>query len=135
MSLQWKDEFLVSVPQVDLQHRKLIEMIGDLEAAMRVGKGKEILGKTLAGVVEYTQYHFSTEERLMADNPYPEGARHKDEHRKLIKTVGDFRTQFDQGAVALTVPVMTFLQDWLVNHILHTDKAMGRHLTAAGLRT
>jgi hemerythrin-like metal-binding protein len=70
----------------------------------------------------------------MAARPYPEAAHHREEHKKLTKTVIEFKAKFDQGTIALTVPVMTFLEDWLVNHILCSDKAMGQHLSAAAAK-
>jgi hemerythrin-like metal-binding protein len=133
MPMQWKDDFLVNVSEVDTQHKKLVSLVVELDTAMRQGKGRDVLGKILASLVQYTQYHFGTEERLMAAKGYPVQATHIEEHRKLTKTVVDFKTQFDKGSVAVTVQVMTFLEDWLVNHIQKTDKLLGRHLNSVGM--
>jgi hemerythrin-like metal-binding protein len=131
--MQWKDDYLVNVREVDTQHKKLVSLVVELDAAMRQGKGRDALGKILTSLVQYTQYHFGTEEKLMAAKAYPAQPYHLEEHRKLTKTVVDFKTQFDKGSVAVTVQVMTFLEDWLVNHIHKTDKLLGRHLNSVGV--
>ena len=61
--IQWDDSLRVNIAEIDAQHRKLVGMINELNEAMRMGKGKEILGKTVQGLIEYTQTHFQTEEK------------------------------------------------------------------------
>jgi hemerythrin len=70
--IKWKDVFSVKVSEVDNQHKKLIGLINQLYDAMRVGKGREVLGSVLTELVNYTIYHFSTEERLFREYGYPE---------------------------------------------------------------
>lgn len=101
---------------------------------MRQGKGRDVMGRILAALIQYTQYHFGTEERLMLLKAYPDQRDHVEEHRKLTKTVVDFKTRFDQGSVALTVKVMTFLEEWLINHIQKSDKRLGAHLNTSGVK-
>jgi hemerythrin-like metal-binding protein len=134
MAMQWNDSFLVHVSEVDTQHKKLVELVNSLEAAMRAGKGREILGGILASLIQYTQYHFSAEERLMQAKKYPDYPKHLIEHQKLTHTVVEFKQQFDAGNKTLTIPTMEFLQNWLVNHILHTDIVLGKYLSAQGVK-
>jgi len=52
--MQWNDSLSVNVGMIDKQHQKLVGMINELNDAMRQGKGKDILGKTLNELVAYT---------------------------------------------------------------------------------
>ena len=109
-------------------------MINDLNEAMRKGKGKEILGKIVHGLTEYTQTHFQTEEKYFEEYGYPEGEPHKREHTAFTARVSQFKDAFDAGTAALSVEVMTFLSDWLQKHIKGSDKKYGAFLTGKGLK-
>ena len=61
--IQWSSSLSVKVKQIDDEHQKLIKLINDLNDAMRVGKGKEALGKIINELVNYAAVHFNTEER------------------------------------------------------------------------
>jgi hemerythrin len=126
MALIWKNEYSVGVPEMDLQHRKLVDLLNQLEEAMGKGKGKEIIGKILNELVRYTQTHFTNEEFLMLSHKFPELSAHKLEHMKLTQRVLQFKADFDAGKVTLTIPILNFLEDWLVNHIQGVDKVYGK---------
>lgn len=120
--INWEDKYSVGVPSVDTQHKKLIQFTNDLHDAMSQGKGKEVIGRTLDSLVEYTKTHFQDEEKLMEKYKYPLLSAHHLEHMGFVKKVLEFQNQFAAGTATLTVPLMTFLKDWLINHILKTDK-------------
>ena len=126
MSINWKDEYSVGVPEMDKQHQKLITLLNQLDEAMGKGKGKDVIGNILAELVRYTQTHFANEEFLLLSHNYPELSSHKLEHIKLTKQVLEFKLDFDAGKVTLTIPVMNFLENWLVNHIQVRDKLYGK---------
>jgi hemerythrin len=56
--ITWNDSLSVKVAEIDEQHKKLIAMINELNDAMRLGKGKDVLGKIVNGLVTYTTTHF-----------------------------------------------------------------------------
>ena len=53
-----------------------------------------MLGKVLDGVAAYTVSHFANEESLMKRYAYPDYARHKAEHDKLVDRVEQLRQDF-----------------------------------------
>jgi hemerythrin-like metal-binding protein len=67
---------------------------------------------------------------MMKEAKYPDFARHRDEHKKLVGDVLAQKAKFDQGE-ALSSELLSFIRDWLVNHIMKTDKALGRALGAS----
>lgn len=135
MSLEWKNEFSVNVPNVDNQHRKLIELLSNLDEAMKRGGEKQILDQTLAVVIRYTRYHFDTEERLMVATRYPGIANHTKEHEMLLRTIVEFERMHQRGAVEFTRSIMGFLEEWLVTHMLRIDKPMGEYLRTADAKS
>ncbi|MDM7202652.1 MAG: bacteriohemerythrin, partial [Thermodesulfobacteriaceae bacterium] len=128
--MEWSDKLITGVKEADEQHKKLVQLINELYDVMKQGKGKEILDKVLNELVNYAKYHFNTEETLMTKYGYPELKIHKAEHESFIKKVNEFMEKKAKGEVTLTMEVMTFLKEWLVKHIMGTDKKYGPFLTA-----
>jgi hemerythrin-like metal-binding protein len=132
--ITWSSVLSVGVSEIDDQHKRLVELANQLNDAMRAGLGRDYLGGTLSELVRYTQYHFATEERLMAQHQYPESNAHKTQHTNFVNDVAAFKAKFEKGDTALTSDVMNFLRDWLCNHIMRTDKELGRALNELGIK-
>ena len=45
--LNWDSSLSVNVAEIDKQHKKLINMINELNEAMKRGEGKNVIEKTL----------------------------------------------------------------------------------------
>lgn len=130
----WNDNLSVKVAEIDMQHKKLVAMINELYDAMKVGKGKEVTGKILNGLILYTATHFKTEESYFAKFGYPDTDNHKKEHAAFVKKVTEFKEGFETGKVTLTIEVMNFLSDWLFKHIKITDKNYSKFFNEKGLK-
>lgn len=130
----WGPMLNVGVKEIDDQHRKLVDLVNQLNDAMAAGKGRNTLAPVLDELVRYTQYHFGTEERLMAKHPGSQSAAHKGEHQKFIADVSAFKKKFDSGNAMISTEIMIFLRDWLSKHILQTDKKFAQALNAAGVK-
>jgi len=120
--IQWNDSFLINFREIDSQHKRLVDMINDLDDAMRQGKGKDVLGKIITGLVVYTKTHFETEEKYLTEFGYPGLDEQKQEHAEFVKTITDFKNDFQSGQLGLSIKVMDFLSNWLTHHIKHLDK-------------
>lgn len=130
----WDDAKLsVNVKGMDLQHRKLIDLINRLYDAMMEGKGNEILGGILRELVDYTIVHFGNEERLLKQYEYPDLALQEKEHEYFKKKIAEMRDGFEKSKMGLTLNVMNFLKDWLANHIMKNDKRYGPFLNSKGV--
>lgn len=129
----WDDSFNVNVKQIDEQHKKLVDILNNLHDAMKLGKGRQILGNVFAELIRYSEVHFTTEEKLMSAYNYNEYDSHKLIHNGLAKKVMEFQKKFQQGQNIFTMEVMDFLKNWLQNHILGTDKKYGAFLNSKGV--
>lgn len=121
---EWNDRFKLGHERIDADHMKLVALINELTEAMIRREGKEVCGLVLDELVNYFKTHFAMEERLMATHGYPQTAAHKAEHAKFVSEILDSKARFDAGSVTLTVSLLNFLREWLVAHILSTDKAL-----------
>jgi hemerythrin len=132
--IQWTNDLSVNVAELDKQHQKLVDMINDLNEAMRQGKGKDVMGKTLNDLIDYAATHFKTEEKYFEQYAYPATITHKKEHTDFARKVGEFKQGFDSGRVGISVEVMSFLGDWLRGHIKGVDKKYGPFFNEKGLK-
>ncbi|MCX6168934.1 MAG: bacteriohemerythrin [Ignavibacteriales bacterium] len=131
--LNWSDSYSVGVKDVDLQHKKLVELINNLHDGMKLGKGKEILGSVLNELVSYTVYHFGFEEKLFEKYGYPETIIHKRQHADLVAQVKKFVEGYNNGGSVLTMDLMNFLKDWLTQHIAGSDKKYTSFFNSKGI--
>ena len=133
-ALEWDDSFLTGVSLFDQQHRKLFDMVNDLHDSMQQKRSREVVGQTLDRLIQYTGSHFAAEEEAMAKTGYPEDAKHRQHHVKLVETALDLQRKFKSGEALMTQSVIEFLQDWLINHIKGVDKNYGPYLNKHGVR-
>ena len=132
--LAWNERFNIGIFEIDVQHKKLVSLINDLDKAMAKGQGKQALGKILGDLIYYTESHFSKEERLMEQHEYPEYDEHKKKHRAMTQKVRQVQSEFQSGNTSMSIEVMNFLQNWLNKHILETDMKYAPFLKSKGVK-
>lgn len=133
--MTWNEKMSVGVHALDEDHKKLVAMINELFDGINAGKGKDVVGSILDRLIRYTVEHFRREEEFFASTAYPDTAAHKKEHEKLTAEVVKVQTAFKAGATAtVSLEVMNFLKNWLLNHIQVSDNRYGPHLNGKGIR-
>jgi hemerythrin len=73
------------VSEIDQQHQVLVNMLNALNDAVNSRKPREDIFLIIDEIIAYTRFHFSTEERLMANSGYIDVEFHKDKHRQLMQ--------------------------------------------------
>ena len=130
----WDAKYTLHIAEIDRQHQKLFALFNDLYDAMQDGHGNEVIDKVLTGVVDYTVYHFDTEEKLLRQYGYQDEAAHRAEHVKLAEQAKALVLKHRAGEAKVTLATLKFLCDWLNNHILGTDKKFAPFLIERGAR-
>ena len=132
--MTWTEKLSVGVGVLDEDHKRLVGMVNQLYDSMQAGHGKEILGRILDDLVQYTKVHFAREEKFFQQSGYPAMAPHKQEHDTLTDQVFDVQRKYAAGAsAALSIDVLRFLKNWLINHIQVSDQKYRTHLNAKGI--
>ncbi len=126
--ITWTDQLSVGILEFDTQHKRLVNMVNGLHDAMSKGQGSAVLGKLLDDLATYTVTHFAAEEKLMIAKNYPDYTAHKSEHDDLIVKVKELQAKLKSGQTMIGIETLRFLQSWLTNHILGTDKKYSAHL-------
>ena len=122
--LEWSNSMSVGLERIDNEHRKLIDIINDVSDAIRDDKAGEITEWVLSDMTDYTEYHFSTEEVLMKENAYPKAAEHIKEHEEFKAKLRELQEQYKLMKGSVSMIILRFLKEWLVRHILDTDKEL-----------
>ena len=131
--ITWTEDLSVKVSQIDAQHKKLVELINILHGAMKERKANEVLGEIINNLVDYAVEHFRTEEKYFDELGFLKAGPHKKEHKAFVTRVASFKNDFDNGKMMLSMEIMEFLKDWLINHIKKTDMAYSDFFVEKGL--
>lgn len=131
--IPWNDELSIGINSVDEQHKTLVNMINILNDAMAEGQTNEVLTKIFDDLALYTVQHFGYEEELFTRYGYAESQAHQHEHDELVKQVQELQQKMNNGDFMISVELMVFLKDWLMKHILKTDKAYAPFLIEKGV--
>ncbi|MCL4538230.1 MAG: bacteriohemerythrin [Bacteroidetes bacterium] len=132
--LEWNQDYSVNVSQMDEQHRHLISMINRLYESISNGIGDEAVKPVLDELLDYTAYHFISEEKLLEKHGYYGLRQQKKEHETLTWRVLDLRSRYEAGDEVKPMEMLGFLTDWLKNHLLGSDKEYGAFLNSKGVR-
>ena len=119
--LQWSNSYALNLKDVDEQHEKLFELVNTLYDSGVNGDEQNSLGIILDELIDYTVYHFETEEKLFIKHAYPKYNQHKEQHDDLTKQVLTLQEQFRAKKVTIAFDVLDFLSDWLKKHTMESD--------------
>ncbi len=132
--VEWKDEYSVGIESIDMQHRKLLNLINSLQTAVNYSTGDVFEQEALDELVDYTKTHFSYEEALMEEHGYPDFTTHRAEHELMISRVDSVLKEYREDKDTAMQNAIDFLKDWLINHINGTDKQYSEFLIAKGVK-
>jgi hemerythrin-like metal-binding protein len=81
-------------------------------------------------MMDYTDFHFGTEEKHMETTQYPRIDYHRKMHKEFVDNLKNMVTDFreDGATQRLAESVNIFLFNWLVTHIKGVDGAFGKYL-------
>jgi hemerythrin len=126
--LHWDDSLALGVAEIDDDHRKLIGLLNELAVNISEQSAWDALEQVLTNLINYTAWHFRHEERLMQTYRFPGYLAHKREHAALIQEVTAFQNKFMAGEQDMTMDVVNLLKDWVLHHVMQTDRTMAEFL-------
>jgi hemerythrin-like metal-binding protein len=132
--IDWNENLSVKVSSIDAQHKKLFELINDFYDNIQNRSNDESILCLINGMKQYTQTHFTTEEKYMEKYNYPDYDTHKSEHNKFIEKVSAIEEKYKNGKLILSFEITGLLKDWLKNHIQIEDKKYSDFFVKNGVR-
>jgi hemerythrin-like metal-binding protein len=131
MAFEWDGTLETGDPLVDQQHRRIHELVGELE---RAEDTPAELMRVLDHLAVHVDTHFATEERLMVAQAYPQelADAHRAEHAALTQSTRAIIVSFRKGELRSLAPVLEFLRGWLANHVHKCDLQLIEYCRARG---
>ena len=118
---------------IDGEHKELISRVNKLVESCEQGTEKMTAIKTLDFLMDYTEYHFTDEEKLQKEVGYDQLDAHHAKHEEFKKSVGELREMLEEEegpSEAFVTVVNKNITDLLVNHIQKWDKAVADYIKA-----
>lgn len=133
--LEWSEALKTGVEVIDEQHMILVHTLNEAAERLAHEATAETLGQITQDLLSYALYHFETEEELMQEYGYRDAEgdgmqRHLDQHRGFSSKVVAIREGIKSGNLIAPQDLIGFLNDWLVQHIQHTDKDLAAFVLA-----
>ena len=128
----WDDSYKTGEKSIDEQHKKLVDLLNQLDESLNIGGDTHIVIKLLDELVEYTKFHFKDEEKFMTGHEYNEKdyQDHLLVHQQFIDQINEAQKTYQADPEHITDELLDFLVQWLINHILLTDKQMVADINA-----
>jgi hemerythrin len=123
----WTPAYAVGNDAIDADHERLFALFNEFVGAVNDNRGDSEIQGVLAELLEYTDYHFDREERLMREFDYPDYAAHKAMHDSFVAQIHDVNSALDAGGEKGAF-VLSVLGKWLTGHILSVDAKVGSWL-------
>ncbi len=129
----WNANLETGLPQVDDQHRRLVQLLNLLAGHVAHRADLPTLASIFDQLTQYAGYHFTSEEALwreaLGDDAWVR--EHAAMHRGFVAEVERLRAEEGRKPVAEVVEdVLSFLCHWLAFHILDSDKRMAKAVLA-----
>jgi len=135
MSLfEWKENFSVKISRFDEAHKKLIELMNEIYAIIKMRKDNATIVSVVEELSEYSKTHFNDEVEQMIKFQYPYLKEHKEEHNQFIKELDNMKEMIQRQSNLLNVQLLNFIKDWLINHIMKSDMKYGQFFLDRGLK-
>jgi len=128
MLFVWDNSCKTGITEIDQDHKRLVNLINDLYEAMQDGSGGALLLPIFSALKHYTATHFTNEEQLMVECDAPDQEKHVQEHKLMMAKLADLESRHRKGEAAISLQTLSFLRDWLKNHICVVDQAMASQL-------
>lgn len=132
--IDWSADLEIGIPKVDEQHLRLVELANRVHELVAHGHERKKLTEIFSELIEYTIEHFDDEEGIMAEMGYPGLEKHKKQHNGLTRQVLELQKSFRDGSATVSYEVLDFLSQWLVSHIMNSDKKIAEYKAGLDLK-
>lgn len=130
MTVTWRENLAIGIPEIDQQHKELCDKIDSLYDACSRGKGADEAIKILEFLESYTIRHFADEEKLQLKLQYPKYQQHKKMHADFVKQIAGLKKEMlaSGATVPMVININHTISDWLVKHIMQVDAELKKYI-------
>ncbi len=120
----WSDDYSVGEPEIDAQHKRIFTALREFQLDLYGEVNPIVVKERIVELQAYCLEHFAAEAAYFT--PYQDQLDiydvHVQQHEKFVVDTNVFARRAETEGAELVKELCLFLSEWLVNHILHTDK-------------
>ncbi|MCI5621102.1 MAG: hemerythrin family protein [Lachnospiraceae bacterium] len=131
MTIEFDDTLITKNELIDSQHKELIGRIKKFVDSCEQRDSKVTAINMLDYLAEYTDFHFSAEEKLQEEVGYPGLEDHKKKHeefKKSLRSLEEFLEESEGPTEAFVEQVKKKVVEWLFNHIKTFDRSVAEYI-------
>lgn len=113
----WDKTIETGIPEVDIQHKKLLRLINQLYNSIIYKENKILIKFNFNNLVDYTNYHFTCEERGFESRGKPIDKNHSFRHKKALDKIQDFKYSFYNSENSVTPEELSYFNKDILEHI------------------
>lgn len=124
VKFEWNEIYELGIPEIDLQHKKLISISNELyDVATKDDVNLKLtMSKILKNLTDYTVYHFTSEEDFMKKYGYEGVPMHKIAHDNFVAEVTQQIKKLDSSSKEAVLLFYDYIANWILTHIAKADK-------------
>jgi hemerythrin len=128
--IEWDNKLSTGIKSIDSEHKMLIERLNSVVEAIEKNQGEGTIAKTLDFLLDYTNYHFSNEEKFISGHGYPglelQQKQHKEFKDSLNQIILDFQQDGADKEISMQIHDLLFV--WLKKHITEIDHQLMQYV-------
>lgn len=114
--LQWNKKYSLDDTAIDQQQKKMFDLFNELLSACE-DKAEKNIPNTVNSLNDHVKLFFSTEEKILKSNGYPDYETHVKRHRKFIRAVVELRRKISDTPENLESKDVQGLRELFITHI------------------
>ena len=118
--VEWGSSYTLGIDIIDVQHKKLFDLMSEIYTASENDCDIQKIIELFDELTNYSHYHFNEEEAYFSSMSDEDIEIHKQQHRFFIDEIEKIKQQCLR-INGMSLELLYFLNDWLVNHIKVED--------------
>lgn len=123
----WDKELELGNGLVDTQHRMLYLLAHKLDIAIKAKESHHTIQRVILELKKFTEFHFVSEENLMAEIGYPDLDKHMLIHSELLRQLEEAFIHINKHSTQ-PADLLEYLGKWLHAHVMHDDALIAEYL-------
>jgi hemerythrin-like metal-binding protein len=124
--IRWRDSFNLGIPDVDFEHRELVDLINALHERLQQEEHRDEVEDFLGEIFARISAHFALEERTMVARNFPEYWPHKADHERLLDQLRDIMEGYETAHALDADDLSSRLDSWFSVHFRTFDARFHR---------
>jgi hemerythrin len=118
---RWYKKYSVNNEELDRHHKKILEIFNGLYDNCLQVTNADCVGPIIVELIEFSNIHFSAEEKYMGEIGYKEIDEHKQLHRYFSEKLLEMQQVENKNDYDYTKELIVFLGEWILQHVIIED--------------